>query len=290
MPLALCLLLALAFAAACDRTARTVEMAPGPATSPAQPPVVDLVSYGVALSRVVNGERIMPRTLVKSAAHVEAFLHSLADCGPRCTPAAFASPAHRLAYYINAHNAAMLRTLIDLDVGGRLARQLPANADRRLRFRIDGAGCTVADLRRLALAEAGADWRVRLTLYAGRMDGPPLPPRAFLPDLLDSQLDEAVRLALASDMVVRPHFGVVKRLLLCRQLFDARQQLVADYERRVATSGASVLNAVGDWCDRFRRESLNAAVGYPVSIMPADDRINKIDYPASKAVITAEPR
>lgn len=253
------------------------------------PAAADLVSYGVVLSRVVNGERIMPRTLVRSAGLVDAFLASLAEVGPNTTPGLFPTVQHRLAYAINAHNAAMLRTLIDLDAGGRLARRLPGNADRRITFRIDGASRTVGELRRRAIAVAGDDWRVHLALYAARMDGPPLPPRPFLPDLLDAQLSEAVRTALASDMVVRSYHGEVKRLILCPQLYDVRERLVADYEARVATSGATVLNALLDWCDSFRRVTLNTAVGYPVSRMPTDDRINKIDNPPPDEVVTAVP-
>ena len=171
----------------------------------------------------------------------------------------------------------MLRSLIGLASDDGIPARLPTGPDRRFRFLLDGRLRTPADMAEEAIRFAGADWRVRFALYSGRGDGPALCGRVFLPGMLDEQLDHVTREALQSERVVRIDHGVEKRLLLWRGLYEIRDRLVRDYEARFKTGDATILNVILEWSDRFRRETLNSAVGYAEAVMPADHRLGAIN-------------
>ena len=79
---------------------------------------------------------------------------------------------------------------------------------------------------------------------------------------------------MQSEQVVKIDHGEIKRILLWQGLFDIRRQLISNYERRLHTNGATMLNVLLAWSDRFQRETLNSAVGYPIEVMPVDNRVN----------------
>ncbi len=270
-------LLALAWAAGCGPRDLALSAGDAPDAVPSGP-------YGrlaVALSRVRAEDGVDYARLAADPAPLDAFLRQLADWGPRTAPHDFADRPAALAYVLNAYNALMLRSV--LEVGERGAgppRRLPADLESRYRVRIDGRPTTAAELRREARRWAANDWRVGLALCPGRAIGPPLPPRPFLPDLLDAQLDEAVRRAVAADGVVRVDHGVSKRLRVWSGLYAERARLVADYEARHRTRGAVLLNVLLEWSDRPRRAELNAAVGYAEAPLP-DDGLSNARPPAA---------
>ena len=236
--------------------------------------------YGLLLHRIVVGDKIDFDKLLKSRHLLDRYLAGAFKTGPKVAPEQFQNNNHLLAYLINCHNALMLRSLVALAADNGMPASLPADLDRRFQFSIDGGRAssltTPVNAHTFALMAAAGDWRVRLALYSGRRDGPPLPKRPFLGDMLDAQLNHVVRAALQSEQVVRIDHGLQKRLLLWQGLFDLRTNLVAAYERRFHTSGATILSVLLEWSDRFRRETLNSAVGYAVAPMPVDTRVNAI--------------
>jgi hypothetical protein len=235
--------------------------------------------WGLTLDRAVAGERVDYSRLMEDTRPLERFLTSVSQVGPDTCPQSFLDRDARLAYAINCYNAAILRSVLELAQGDRPPSHLPGNLETRFRFRIDGALRTPRDLRRMVDQLAGDDWRVRLALCDGRLTGPPLPPRAFLPGLLDAQLNQTVRKALESPGVVRIDHGEQKRLLLWHGLWEIKDRLVQEYERRLHTSGASFLNVLLEWSDRSRRDLLNAAVGYQVAALPQSDTVNAVEPP-----------
>lgn len=228
--------------------------------------------WGRVLSRVHTASGVDYSRLAADPAPLNRFLQHLADWGPRTAPADFPDRDARLAYLINAQNAAALRGV--LEHGGPAPGRLPGDLATRYRFTIDGRPTTAAELRSEARQLAGDDWRVRLALCEGRAAGPPLPPRPFLADLLDAQLNEATRLALASDGVVRIDHGESKRLLVWSGLYELRERLTADDEARRHARGATLLSVLLEWSDRPRREWLNTAIGYRVAPLPDDGLAN----------------
>lgn len=243
------------------------------------PTKLDWTDWGVTLSRAVQGERVDYATLMKDSAPLDRFLAMAAQVGPAKTPDQFPDRDGRLAYYINCYNASIVRSILALGRHGRIPAVAPFDLETRYRFEIDGRWRTPRDLRRRVMDLAGDDWRIRFALCNGRVTGPPLAPRPFIGGLLDGQLDHVTRMALYSPGVIRIDHGGFKQLVLWSGLYELRERLIRDYETRMGTSNATILNALGQWSNRKRRITLNSAVGYDVVPMPNDATINQVEPP-----------
>lgn len=234
--------------------------------------------YGLLLQRIVVDDKIDVAALLKNRHLLDRYLARVLQIGPVSASEPIRNKDELLATLINFHNALMLRSLVALASDDGLPAKLPADLDRRFRFSIAGgrgsSSARPVAVRAFVLFAVGGDWRVRLALYSGQRVGPPLARRVFLADMLDAQLDQVTREALRSEHIVRIDHGAHKRLLIWRGLYDMRDELVRDYERRFQTADATVLSVLLEWSDPFRRETLNSAVGYVVEAMPPDRRLN----------------
>ena len=241
---------------------------------------MDWSGWGLTLGRCVVNGLVDYSKLAEDHAALDNFLFLAGRYGPNRTPPLFPTRDHSLAYAINCYNATVVRSVLAIhEKTGRLPSVLPIGFARRFTFVIDGRPQTPADLRTTALRLAQYDVRVELVLCDARRDGPPIPPRVFLPDLLDAQLTLAARNALTAPQVVGLDHGAPKQLLLWSGLYRRRAELIAVYENRYQTRGASMINVLCDWSGHQRRITLNSAVGYVVAPAPADARLNDVVVP-----------
>lgn len=231
---------------------------------------VDWSDWGAFLSSAATDQGIDRAGAAAQRRRLHRFLSMLAEIGPQLTPRLFAARDHQLAYYINAYNAAIQFTNDALLANNYLPAWKATMRDTAYSFTIDGRRRTPADLRREAIKLAGDDWRVIFALSDGRAFGPPLWKRPYLGDMLDGQLDDAVRRAIASPRVVVMSHTDIKQLKLWWGLYEIRDRMVADYEMRTGAKGAVVLNALLHWADPLRRSELQGAVGYPIGSMRDD--------------------
>lgn len=235
---------------------------------------LDLTDYGLTLNRVVEGEKLRPRALLNSKALLDRFFAQVAVVGPASTPELFPTIEARLAYALNCHTAALLRSLVALSTETTVPERLPLGFEHRFAFQVDGQWQTVAGLRAHAKGLAGDDWRVVLALPTVSGDGPAIVNRPYLPELLDAQLDRIVRDALASERVARLDHGEIKQILFWSEFWALRRRLTSDFERRYQTTDVRLLNVLLEWAKSgFRRETLNSAVGYAEHAMPHDSKI-----------------
>jgi hypothetical protein len=246
-----------------------------------KPLKMDWSDWGATLSQAGSGERVNYQRMIEDPCPLDRFLARVAIVGPRSAPEQFPDRNGRLAYFINCYNATIIRSIRALARDEAAPNALPSDLETRFRFRIDGAFAAPADLRREVNRLAADDWRVRFALCDGHWVGPPLPRRPFLAELLDAQLNEVTRSALSDPRVVAINHGEFKQLLLWSGLYVIRDRLVEDYERRVHASDATILGVLLEWADRHRRETLNAAVGYDVAVMP--------ETPESNATLPIQP-
>jgi hypothetical protein len=255
--------------------ARTIE--PVGAIVPADgSPTLNWTDWGLILDRAVVNNTVDYSKVLEDRRPLDQVLAMTSRVGPQTTPAQFPTSNHRLAYSINCYNATIVRSVLELAHDGKLPSYLPSDLETRFRFRIDGRLQTPADLRREAITLAGDDWRVRFVLCDGSMSGPPLQRRVFLGDLLDAQLNRATQAAFVAPEVVKIDH-CEKKLVLWRGLYESKNHLIREYERRTNAKEATILNALCDWADRPRREALGCAVGYDVVLMPTDRRPNSVD-------------
>jgi len=135
----------------------------------------------------------------------------------------------QLAYWINAYNAFVLRTVIDAyPIRGRSAdypansiRQIPGAFERRT-FRAAGRLLTLDAIEKEVIGELG-DARALLALSRGAVGGPRLKSEAFIVDRLESQLVTMVsELPTRRDLVF---VDVQNERLSVNPLFSWREDL-----------------------------------------------------------------
>lgn len=241
---------------------------------------LDWSDWGLVLNRSVVEDRVNYKKILADPEPLERSLAMIAKVGPVSTPKMFPTDADRLAYFINCYNMTIVRSVIGLAQGNTIPVKAPPDLATRFLYRVDGAIWSPAELREKAIELAGDDWRVWFALCDGRRSGPPLHPRPMLGDLLDGQLTFVTRMALYAPNVVTIEIEAERRLLLWRRLYEIKDRMIADYERRMGTSHATIINALGEWSNRRRREYLNTAIGYIVAPQPIDNDINQVDSPA----------
>lgn len=240
-------------------------------------PRLDWSDWGLVLNRAVMEDRVDYRKILADPAPLERTLAMIARVGPKTTPDLFPDGDSRIAYYINCYNVTILRSIVALARNGDVPDKAPTDLDIRFRYRVDGELWSPADLREKVVALAGNDWRVWFALCDGRRGGPPLHPRPILGELLDGQLNFVTRMALYAPGVVQIDHGAEHRILLWRGLYSIKDRMIADYQARMGTTHATILNVLGEWSNRLRREYLNTAIGYSVAEHPFDQRINKLE-------------
>lgn len=135
----------------------------------------------------------------------------------------------QLAYWINAYNAFVLRTVIDAyPIRGRSA-DYPANSIRQISgaferrtFRAGGRLLTLDAIEKEAIGELG-DARALLALSRGAVGGPRLKSEAFTADRLEAQLVTMVsELPMHRDLVF---VDVQNERLSVNPLFSWREEL-----------------------------------------------------------------
>lgn len=244
-------------------------------TADALPAWADL---GLCLRQCVRGGRVDYASLAEDHRSLDAALAILSRSGPASAPRHYPDRASHLAFWINAHNAAVLRAVVQQVPPPRNGMvMIPDRPPRDPRygyaFLLDGRFLSAADARSEALRLAGDDVRVRFALCGGRMDGPSLLDQPFAANALDTQLNEAFSRALASEQIVRIDHGD-QRLLIAPDLAAVRDRLVTDFRRRTGMAEASLFNVLLEFAAPRRRLELNTAIGYRIETMPPDNRLN----------------
>jgi len=179
----------------------------------------------------------------------------------------------RTARWINAYNALAMRAGLEqyLAGGGNMARTRAPREDE-YRFRCPGKDVTLADIRRQLLDDPACDARVLFALCRASV-GVTLHDQPFQPDLVDRQLSAVAAKAMNNPDVVRVDHEN-KILWIAHEIGRHQTLLIRWFERRTGARGAHLLDALLDVADDTGRRRLNAAVGYPVGVRPADVRLN----------------
>lgn len=129
--------------------------------------------------------------------------------GPAAAAQAKGTPAQQRAFWINAYNALVLRTVIDnYPIRGRSSayppgsvRQIPG-AFEKLPHRVAGRTLTLDGIEKDVLAPLG-DPRVFLALGRGAIGGGRLRSEAFDADTVDAQLEKIAAESLTRKEVIR---------------------------------------------------------------------------------------
>ena len=125
---------------------------------------------------------------------LDRFLDAVGRFGPETPPQLFATSPDRLAYYLNAYNALMLRKWLD-------AGAADADAARRVNrlwffadfWRVDGSWLSLDRLEQRVIRPTFQEPLVHMALVCGAMGCPPLLEEPFVGERLDEQLEGLTR-------------------------------------------------------------------------------------------------
>ncbi len=197
-PLALTLAL---FALVSPATAQAQRREPRPVAPVRADPYA---GYDALLRSVVRRGLVDYGALRARLPELRAFCDWLADNGPTATPAAFATAPARLAYWLNAYNAFVLRSVAESPPSMRnVLTSSPNNGFFRARtHRVDRRELTLDAIENREVRERFRDPRAHVALNCGARSCPPLAAEAFSPRRLDAQLDRLASAWVASGAVV----------------------------------------------------------------------------------------
>ena len=157
----------------------------------AHPRAQEAKTFDAVLDTYVRDGFVYYRALKSDRGRLDGYVHSLAEVS-----VAKLSRDAQIAFWLNAYNALILRTVIDhypivarsKEYPARSVRQIPG-AFERLTYRVGGSTLTLDQLEQNMLS-AFQDPRVYLALGRGAVGGGRLRSEAFAPDALETQLEQ----------------------------------------------------------------------------------------------------
>jgi len=244
---------------------------------------LDYHDYGRVLTRCVDKGLIKFRSLQKCSGLLDGFIASLADGGPRSTPAYFCQPNQELAFWINVHNAVALQAAVRDFYYCRepgKTNKLPGRTfPDRVWVRVDGRDLTLSEIADLARQAGKGDPRVDVALVWPCKGSPEYLPEIYRADRIESQLADAVRRAMDNPNVVKVDHER-QTLFLAESIYRNRGRYIEIYEKRFCTEHATIVNALGMYADAKQRRRLSAAVAYRVAQIPFDWSLSEKEEPA----------
>ena len=214
-------------------------------------PVVDPIHrpFDAILDVNVRDGLVYYRALKSERGALDRYVQALADTGAE-TVAGW-TPARQLAFWINAYNAFVLRTVIDAypirgkakDYPANSIRQIPGAFERRT-FRAGGKTLTLDALEKEVIGGFG-DPRALIALGRGAVGSGRLKSEAFTSERLDSQLA-----TLTSELVTRRELvfvDIANERLSVNPIFSWREPLfvrVADRAPAVYAARSPLERAV----------------------------------------------
>ncbi|MFQ5507324.1 MAG: DUF547 domain-containing protein [Planctomycetota bacterium] len=190
-------------------TIRELGFEPSIARSEAKSKLPGTGDFGALLARVVTDGRVDYARLEKDRGILDAYLSAVAKAEPQK-----AGKKARLAFYINAYNAATLASVLDLVKGkGKQGKDLGGVLEakgffKEKRILVAGKRRSLDGIERLG--RALGDPRIHFAVNCASVSCPVLLNRAWKPETLDRDLDAATRAYLASKHGLRIEDGRVR--------------------------------------------------------------------------------
>ncbi len=163
--------------------------APVDAAAPVDDPVA---RYDALLRAVVRGGGVDYDALRARRGELVAFHDWLGTHGPATTPGDFPTREARMAWWINAYNATVLRAVVEAPAAtDNVMRLLPDGGFfRARRWRLDGRDRTLDEVENRELRPVFRDARVHVALNCAARSCPPLRAGAYRAGRLGAALDE----------------------------------------------------------------------------------------------------
>ncbi len=162
--------------------------------------------FDAVLKAVVDARGLVDyEALRRDPALLDRYLGALSVTSPETAPALFPTREHRLAYWINAYNACVMKQVVAEDirdsVGSSTAKQLAFFVTTR--FVIGGETISLKAMEDSKVREAFGDARAHFALNCASGGCPRLRAEAFRGETLDAVLEDVSREFVAEERNVR---------------------------------------------------------------------------------------
>ncbi len=154
----------------------------------------DYSDFDSLLQKYVNGNNVRYSQFLEVKAKLDTFTNKMSKVSPNSHPEYFKSKNEQLAYWINAYNAFILKTVVE---------NYPIESIKDINFigftiwlnknLIGGEEISFKSLEDDIIRDKFNDPRIHFAINCASFSCPPLKNRAYFPEILDKQLDESTR-------------------------------------------------------------------------------------------------
>jgi hypothetical protein len=240
--------------------------------------------YAPVLRSVVDaGGRVDYGALRAHPEALERYYFLLSKYSPDSHPEFFPTEADRKAYWLNAYNAVVLKTVIAHDPVSSVTdirpwfplSLLPGKSGFFLfqKVTLGGKTTNLCFLKNRVIRKRFGDPRVHFALSSASLGGPRLPRKPFVAALLDEQLDEAARAFVAEERNVKVDDAA--RVVYLSSIFDwYRGDFITWYENRFPGKQPTLLRYVALYASDEQAKALERAAAYEVRFRAYDWRLD----------------
>lgn len=225
------------------------------------PPSDPYAAYESLLRAVVRGDSVDYRALRGRLPELRAFAQWLSEHGPTATPNEFASADARLAYWINAYNATVLRAIAESPESMRNVLESQPNSGffRARTHRVDRRALTLDAIENQEIRARFHDPRVHVALNCGARSCPPLSATAFRARTVNAQLDRLAAAWVERRAITLDASAHVVRASMLFQWFS--EDFSGNIPGRTAPSITGPLRFVMAFASSAQRTALTTACG-----------------------------
>lgn len=241
-------------------------------------------NFDHVLRRFVNEEgRVNYAALKDEAQDLDRYYGMLSLYSPDSHPQLFPTEQSKLAYWINAYNAAVIKTVItyypvtsveDIRPSWLLAL-LPEKSGFLLfqRVTFGGVSTSLYALEHQIIRERFVDPRVHFALNCASSGYPHLPRYAFTAEHLHKQLDYETRKFIAEERNLR--IDHQEKTVWLSAIFEWYEgDFLTWYEQQFPNQHATLLAYIGLYATTERADELRRAAKYHIRFLPYDWRLN----------------
>ncbi|MFQ5818028.1 MAG: DUF547 domain-containing protein [Terriglobia bacterium] len=201
-------------------------------------------AYAHVLEKYVTSQgQVRYAALKTDRTDLEAFIAQLAAISPDNRPGLFPETAAQRAYWINAYNAFVLRSVVkSYPVKGPLDIRYGFGLlfFKRARHVAGGKRLSLDHIEHQILRKRFPDPRIHFAINCASTSCPPLVPKPFLPETLEAQLEEVARAFIQDERNVRLRGDV----LLLSKIFDWYQDDFVSFLRQSGRTQTTVVDYV----------------------------------------------
>ena len=235
----------------------------------------DLSPWAKVLESFVDEKGFVDyKALNQDRVDLDSFIRTIEATGPTSNPQAFADSDSQLAYYINAYNALVFQGVLSRgpeqkSVWSGLISGL--NFFVRMKINLDGKETNLRNLENKIIRDKYRDPRIHAALVCASVSCPKLIREPYQADILDAQLEMAMREFVATNTNVR--VDDEKKTVHLSEIFDWFDSDFLEYEK---SQGVAKPNLI-DYVNRYLEEGSKISRNYKVKFIKYDKRINDQD-------------